>query len=306
MSRYILKRLITSLPTLLGIVTLVFLLMHLLPGDPASIMLGFAATEERVASLRQELGLDDPLHTQYVRYLQGLAQGDWGRSMSARVPVTQLIRERIPATAELAFAGLLVASLFGIVTGVVSAVNRGTWLDTMGMVVSLVGVSMPSFWLGLLLILLLSVTLGLLPITGTGGIQRLIMPALALGVQVAGVVSRLARSSMLEVLREDYIQVARAKGLRERVVIYKHALKNAMIPVLTVLGLQFGRLLGGTVIIETVFGREGIGRMLVDAIMAQDVPLVQGTVLVSAFFYVMVNILVDICYGLFDPRVTYS
>lgn len=306
MTKYAMKRLLAGIPTLLGIATLVFLMMQLLPGDPASVMLGFSATEERANALREQLGLNDPLYTQYVRYLAGLVRGHLGRSFSTQMPVTDLILERIPATAELAMAGLLFSSVVGIVIGVTSAMHRDTWFDSGGMFVALLGVSVPGFWLALLLILTFSVRLGWLPITGTGGIARLILPAFALGFQVTGIVTRLARSSMLEVLDQDYVRTAYAKGLKQSVVLYKHALRNAMIPVITVLGLQFGRLLGGSVIIESVFGREGIGRLLVDAILAQDIQLVQGTVMVTASVYVLVNILVDLSYAFFDPRVRYD
>lgn len=305
MRGYIVKRILVALPTILCVVTLVFFILHILPGDPASIMLGFAATEERAQALRQELGLNDPLPVQYVRYLTNLTRGDLGRSLSKMMPVTRLIRDQLPATAELAVAGLVFASVLGIVIGIMSATRMGTWADSGGMVFALAGVSVPSFWLGLTLIMVFSVKLGWFPITGTGGLARLVLPVCALGFEVTGVVTRLVRSSMLEVLRQDYVRTARSKGLNERVVLYKHALKNAMIPVVTVLGLQFGRLLGGSVIIENVFGREGVGRLLVDAILAQDIPLVQGCVMLIAIVYALVNLTVDLSYAMFDPRVTY-
>lgn len=305
MSNYLLKRLTASLPVFLGIVTLVFFIMHLLPGDPASIMLGFALTEERAEALREELGLNDPLYVQYARYIANIARGDLGRSMSKSVPVATLIRQQIPATAELAVAGLGCALAIGIVLGVISATHHQTWVDTIAMVLALSGVSIPEFWFGLLLILVFSVRLKLVPILGTGGLGRLVLPAAALGFYSAGMVARLVRSSMLEVLNQDYVRTARAKGQREGLVLYRHALKNALIPVVTIVGLQFGRLLGGSVIIESVFGREGIGRLLIEAIMVHDIPLVQGIVLVTSLGYVTVNILVDFSYALLDPRVSY-
>ena len=306
MYRYIIKRLFAAIPVLMGIITLIFLIMHLLPGDPASVMLGFAFTEERAESLRQELGLNDPLPVQYGRYLVNLTQGNLGRSMSKGESVFKLIRQQLPATVELAVAGLGCALVIGIFFGVISATNHRTWIDTSGMILALAGVSIPGFWLGLLLILVFSVHLKLVPIIGTGGIGRLILPAIALGLYSAGVVARLIRSSMLEVLSQDYIRTARAKGQREWLVLYSHALRNALIPVVTVVGLQFGRLLSGSVIIETVFGREGIGNLLVEGILARDIPLVQGIVLVTAFSYVLVNLMVDLSYGFLDPRVSYQ
>ncbi len=305
MTRYLLKRLGGALFVLIGIITLVFLIMQMLPGDPAAIMLGFSCTEERVAVLRQELGLDDPLIVQYGRYLRNLTRGDLGRSMSKSMPVSRLIAQQMPATVKLAFAGLGCAIVLGVFLGVLSAKYHGTWVDTGCMMIALTGVSIPSFWLGLLLIFTFSVTLNWVPIVGTAGIGRLILPALALGFRSAGLVARLVRSSMLEVLSQDFIQSARAKGLRESRVLYRHALKNALIPVITVVGLQFGRLLAGSVVIESVFGREGIGRLLVDAINVHDIPLVQGVVLVTAMSYVLVNLIVDLSYTLLDPRVRY-
>jgi len=305
MLNYLLKRLTASIPVFLGIITLVFFIMHLMPGDPASIMLGFALTEERAKALREELGLNYPLYVQYGRHLANIARGDFGRSMSKSAPVATLIRQQMPATVQLAVAGLGCALAIGIILGIVSATHHQTWIDTVAMVLALSGVSMPEFWFGLLLILAFAVHLQWVPIIGTGGLGRLILPAVALGFYSAGMVARLVRSSMLEVLNQDYVRTARAKGQRELLVLYRHALKNAMIPVVTIVGLQFGRLLAGSVIIETVFGREGIGRLLVEAILVHDIPLVQGIVLVTAVGYVIANLLVDFSYALLDPRVSY-
>ncbi len=305
MSRYLIHRLLASIPVFWGLITVTFLMIHLLPGDPAVIMLGFALTEERVESLREELGLNDPLLVQYGRYTSRLLRGDLGRSMSKSVPVATLIRQQMPATVELATASLGCSLLLGLALGVLSAKHHRTWVDTTGMFVALAGVSMPSFWLGLLLIIAFAVHLKWVPIVGTGGIGRLILPAVALGLGSAGMVARLVRSGMLEVLKQDYITTARAKGLHERVVLYRHALKNALIPVVTVVGVQFGRLLSGAVVVESVFGREGLGRMLVDAIKVHDIPLVQGIVLVTSVSYVIVNLLVDLSYSLLDPRINY-
>jgi len=306
MVNYLIKRFLASLPVLWGITTLIFLMVHVLPGDPAVIMLGFAYTEERAEVLRTELGLDEPLHVQYIRYISNLSHGDMGRSMSKSVPVATLVRQLMPATVQLAVAGLGCALLMGVVLGVLSAKYHRTWIDTGGMFVALAGVSMPDFWLGLLLIIAFAVNLKLVPIVGTGGIRRLVLPAAALGFRSAGMIARLVRSSMLDVLKQDYVCAARAKGLRESVVLYRHALKNALIPVVTMVGLQFGRLLAGAVVIETVFGREGIGRMLVDAIKLHDIPLVQGIVLITSISYVIVNLLVDLSYSLLDPRISYK
>jgi peptide/nickel transport system permease protein len=305
--RYIGNRLLATIPVLLGVLTVVFFVLHLLPGDPAAMMLGFAVTEERVRVLRAELGLDDPIQVQYVRYIGGVLRGDLGRSMSKRRPVADLIRDQLPATIELALAGLGCAVVLGVFLGVVSATHHRTWVDTGGMLVALTGVSVPSFWLGLILILVFSVQLKLIPILAVGrGLVRLILPAIALGFRSAAMIARLVRSSMLEVLRQEYVSTARAKGLRESAVIYRHALKNALIPVVTLLGLQFGRLMAGSVVIENVFGREGIGSLLVEAIRVQDIPLVQGVVLVTGAIYVMVNLAVDLSYSFLDPRVRYD
>jgi len=305
-SRYLLKRFMGALPVFLGIVTLVFLMMQLLPGDPAAIMLGFACTEARCAVLREELGLNDPLYVQYSRYIIDLIHGDLGRSMSKSAPVSSLIRQQMPATIQLAFAGLSWALICGLVLGVLTAKYHRTWLDTSGMIIALAGVSIPSFWLGLLLIVGFSIHLKWVPIVGTGGFARLVLPAVALGFRSVGLIARLVRSSMLEVLNQDYIKTAQAKGLSETVVLYRHALKNALIPVVTMVGMQFGRLLSGAVIIETVFGREGVGRLLVEAIQVHDIPLVQGIVLVTSISYVVVNLIVDFSYTFLDPKVTYQ
>ena len=307
MAKHFLRRLAAAIPVLLGIVTVTFLVMHLLPGDPATAMLGFHVTEERAEALREELGLNDPLAVQYVRYVGDAVRLDLGRSMSKRRPVHELIIEQLPATIELAVAGMGCALIIGVVLGVLAATHRGGWLDTGSMFVSLLGVSMPSFWFGLILILVFSVQLRWVPILGIGGgLIRLILPAIALGFRSAAMIARLVRSSVLEVLRQDYIATARAKGLREGAVVYKHALRNALIPVVTLMGLQFGRLLAGSVVIENVFGREGIGTLLVGAIQVQDIPVVQGVVLVTGFAYVLVNLLVDLSYTVLDPRVRFS
>jgi ABC-type dipeptide/oligopeptide/nickel transport system permease component len=292
---------------LLGISIAVFLMMHLVPGDPAKMMLGeLAVDKQAIANLRRQLGLDDPIPIQYWRFLKGALQGDFGRSILENQPVARMIWQVLPSTVELTLAGLGIAVLLGGILGVTAAVRQNTWVDNTSMVVALWGVSMPSFWMGLLLIFLFSLKLGWLPATGQGGAQRLIMPAFTLGYVAAAVIARLVRSSMLEVLRQDYVRTARAKGLADRLVIYRHALKNALIPVVTVLGLQFGALLGGAVVIETVFSRPGIGRLAVTSILSKDFQVTQGTVLMSAVFYTLVNLIVDVSYALLDPRIRYD
>jgi len=282
-------------------------MMHIVPGDPAKMMLGeLAVQKEAVANLRHQLGLDDPIPVQYWHFLTGALHGDLGRSILENQPVARMIWQSLPSTVELTLAGLGIAVLLGGILGVTAAVRQNTWVDTASMVFALWGVSMPTFWMGLLLIFFFSLKLGWLPATGQGGLHRLIMPAFTLGYVAAAVIARLVRSSMLEVLRQDYVRTARAKGLADRLVIYRHALKNALIPVVTVLGLQFGALLGGAVIIETVFSRPGIGRLAVTSILSKDFQVTQGTVLMSAVFYTLVNIVVDVTYAFVDPRIQYD
>lgn len=307
MTRYIIRRLLATLPVLLGLYTVVFFVMHALPGDPAASMLGFSVTEERVQVLREELGLNDPLVVQYADYLGRILTGDMGTSMSRRRPVAELIAGQLPATLELAIAGLVVAIAIGLGLGILAATRRGRWGDTASMAVALLGVSVPQFWLGLILILVFAVQLRLVPILGVGGgFSRLILPSLALGFRSGGMIGRVVRSSLVEALEQEYIVTARSKGLPEGVVIRRHALRGALIPTVTLIGLQFGRLLAGSVVIEHVFGREGVGSLLVSAIQVQDIPLVQGIILVTGFLYVMVNLVVDISYVLLDPRVRYA
>ncbi len=295
------------MPVLLGISVLVFLMMHIVPGDPARMMLGeLAVQQDAIANLRHQLGLDQPIPVQYWRFLTGALHGDLGRSILENQPVARMIWQSLPSTAELTLAGLGIAVLLGGALGILAAVRQNTWVDTASMVLALWGVSMPTFWMGLLLIFLFSLKLGWLPATGQGGLIRLIMPAFTLGYVAAAVIARLVRSSMLEVLRQDYVRTAQAKGLAPRLVIYRHALRNALIPVITVLGLQFGALLGGSVIIETVFSRPGIGRLAVTSILSKDFQVTQGTVLMSAVFYTLVNIMVDLAYALADPRIRYD
>jgi peptide/nickel transport system permease protein len=306
-SVYLLQRFLTAVPVLLGLTVLVFSMTHLVPGDPAEMMLGEAAvSREVVENMREQMGLNLPLHQQYIGYLAGLARGDLGSSFLARRPVAEMISRVLPSTLYLTFAGLGIAVLLGTLFGVAAAVNHNSWLDSVTMVFALIGVSMPSFWLGLMLIFAFSLQLGWFPATGAGGWERLVLPAFTLGFAGSAVIARMVRSSMLEVLSQDYVRTAKAKGLGEGNVVFKHVLKNAMIPVLTVVGLEFGRLLSGTVVIEVVFSRPGIGRLLVDSILKKDFIVVQGVVLLSACFYLLVNLLVDLSYGLADPRIRYT
>lgn len=301
---HVARRLLGAVLVLWGVATLVFVVMHLLPGDPALLMLSEAgASAEAVAELRAELHLDDPLPLQYGRYLLDLLQGNLGHSLFTGRRVTTTIAEQLPSTIELAVAAMAVALALGTALGVLAAVRSGTWLDTLATAISIAGVSVPIFWSGLLLIWLLSLKLGLLPATGP---DQLLMPAVVLGFASAGAIARLVRGSLLEVLSQHYVNTARAKGLRERTILLRHALKAAFIPVITLIGLQFGFLLGGTVVTETVFSRPGLGRLMVNAILWKDLPLVQGIALLVAIFYTLLNLAVDLLYAYLDPRIRYG
>jgi peptide/nickel transport system permease protein len=307
MGKYVLRRLLIMLPLLLGVLTITFGLMHLLPGDPASIMLAKSgASADRVARLRQEMGLNDPIYVQYWRYLSHTLQGDLGQSLADGSQVIDLLATRIPKTLQLALAALAIAVPLGTLLGVLSAVYQDKWVDRVLVAFSSLGVSMPSFWLGLMLILLFSVKLHWLPASGQGTFRHLILPASVLGFGALGSTTRTARSSMVDVLRQDYMRTARAKGLAEALVLVRHALRNALIPVVTMVGLQFGWLISGSVIVETVFARQGLGLVLVTAIMQMDLPVVQGGVLLSAVMYLSLNLVVDLTYGFIDPRIRYE
>jgi peptide/nickel transport system permease protein len=305
--KYIRGRLLAAIPVILGVSVLTFSILHLLPGDPVLVMLGeTGGTPERVAELRQRLGLNDPILVQYGRFLGNALRGDLGRSVRSNRPVLDEIGQQAPSTLQLTFTGLGLAILLGISLGVVAARYQNSWLDKLCLVLSLVGVSMPSFWLGMLLIFLFSLYLGWLPATGQGGPERLVMPAFTLAVQAMAVIALLTRSNMREVLNQEYITTGRAKGLADRALLLRHALKNALIPVVTIVGLQFGALLGGAVVIENVFARQGMGRLAVEAILNRDFPVVQGVVLVAATIYVLINLLVDVSYAVLDPRIRYE
>lgn len=303
MKGFFLRRVVLVIPTIVGAVTLVFFFLHMIPGDPVEVMLGETAQQADKEKLREELGLNLPLYVQYGRFMAGVAQGNLGESYFYRRPVAQVIADRVPATVELALAAFLVAGLIAIPLGIVAALREGTAVDNASVLFSLVGVSMPNFWLGPLLIILFSIHLGWFPVSGRGGVGSLVLPAITLGTALAAVLSRMTRASLLERLGEDYLTVARAKGLPEWKVILKHALRNALIPIITVMGLQFGALLSGAIITENVFSWPGIGTLLINAIAARDYPLVQGCVLFITFSYVFVNLVTDLLYGWVDPRI---
>ena len=297
-------------PVLFLISLIVFSIMHVIPGDPVQLMLAGAesgsVTPERQQELRVAMGLDDPLYIQYLRFIRGAVVGDLGTSVRLRTPVLELILDRFSSTLVLSLGGIFFAITIGMTTGILAAIKRGSLLDTISMALAYIGVSLPVFWLGLLLILVFSFWLDWFPPAGQEGIQSLVLPSVTLGLVSAGVISRLTRSSLVEVLSEDYIRTARSKGLPERLIYIRHALRNALLPVITILGLQFGAMLSGAVVTETVFSRPGLGRLVVSAILWKDYPLAQGIILFMATSYVIVNLLVDICYTLLDPRIDYS
>ncbi len=303
MTRYISLRLAYSLPALWLIFTMVFALAHLVPGDPVQQMLGEGATQSDVAQLRHALGLDKPLGAQYVNYLAGVAHASLGESFRFQQPVAKVVLDHYPATLELAFAALIVCCAIGIPAGILAAQKRATATDHAVGFFTLLGLSVPNFALGPLLILIFSVLIGWLPVSGRGGISHLILPAVTLGAALAAILTRMVRTSVLEQLSSDYVRTARAKGLGERAVLLRHAFRNALIPILTILGLQFGTLLAGTIVTETIFSWPGIGRLAVQAIEARDYPLLQGCILLIAVSYVVVNLLTDLVYAFADPRV---
>ncbi len=336
MSRYILRRLVNLIPVLLGITLLVFIFLHLIPGDPAVVLLGDRATPDQVAALRESLGLNQPLPLQYIAFVRQIVQLDFGTSIFTGVPIIEEIKIRWPATFELSLAAMLIALLLGIPAGVLAAVRKNSWLDNLTMSASLVGVSMPVYWLGLLLIYLFAVQLQWLPPSGrlsiaagfnfepiTGfyvldallqgnwnalrdAIAHLILPALTLSTIPLAILARITRSAMLEVLSQNYVRTARAKGVPEFWVIARHALKNALLPVTTITGLEFGTLLGGAILTETIFSWPGIGTWIYNGILTRDYPVVQGGVVFVAIAFVLINLLVDISYALLDPRIQYK
>jgi ABC-type dipeptide/oligopeptide/nickel transport system permease component len=306
MAAFLLRRLVLTIPVVWLVVTLVFGLIHLVPGDPVAQMLGEGAPQPEIERLRHDLGLDRPLLEQYRAYVFGLLKGDMGTSFRNQEPVARSIAARYPATIELTFAAIAVSLALAIPAGVLGAVKRGTLVDKAIGIFSLFGVSLPNFALGPLLILLFSIVLGVLPVSGRGGISHLILPAITMGAALAAITTRMVRSSMLEEIHQDYVRTARAKGLPERVVLFRHALRNGLLPVITILGLQAGALLAGAIITETVFAWPGLGRLTVQAINARDYPLLQGCILTISLSYILINLLTDAIYSLVDPRIRYD
>ena len=307
MLTYLARRLLAVVPVLFGVTLAVFSMLFLVPGDPVKIMLAeFVTTPEQVARMREQLHLDEPILEQYGRFVGNALRGDLGTSIRSRRAVATEIGENVGSTAQLALASMAVAVAIGVPLGLTAALFRSSWFDAGSMIVALLGVSMPSFWLGLLLIFAFSLHLGWFPATGGGDLWHLVLPSVTLGMIASAIIARLTRSSMLEVLGQDYVRTARAKGLAWWGVVVRHALKNALIPVITIFGLQFGNLLAGAVIVETVFSRPGLGRLIVGGILAKDFPLVQGTVLFVATAYVLINVLVDLAYAYADPRIRFG
>ncbi|KAB2332028.1 ABC transporter permease [Cytobacillus gottheilii] len=301
---FIIRRLFQTIPVMIGVTLAVFLMMHLIPGDPAQIMAGERADEAQLEQMRENLGLNDPLYQQYFRYVGNAIQGDLGTSIRTDRAVTEeIFTNRIWITFELALYGTVLAVILGLIAGIISATRKYSFSDVSLMIVALFGMSMPNFWLGIMLIYFFSVNLGWFPTIGWESWKHMVLPVLTIGTGGAAIIARMTRSSMLEVLDNDYIRTAYAKGVHDRVVIYKHALRNALVPVVTIVGLQFGTLLGGAVITETVFAINGLGRLVVDSIRMRDFPMVQGTILVCAVLFVVVNFIVDITYRLINKRI---
>lgn len=306
MRAYLIRRLFLLVPTLFGVTLAVFLMLRLTPGDPVQIMLGEFGSKEQVERLRRDLGLDQPLPVQYVKFIARVAHGDLGTSIRSRAAVVTEIGDRLPSTITLTLAATALAAVVGVSIGTIAATARMPLVDSAVMAFSLIGLSMPTFWSGLLLIFTFSLRLGWLPITESEGIRALILPAVTLAAPASAVLARITRSSVLEVLGQEFIRTARSKGLAHYAVVIRHALRNALIPVLTILGLQFGALLAGAVIVESVFSRPGLGRLAVNAILSRDFPMAQGIVLVVGVMYVFVNATIDLVYGFLDPRIRYQ
>jgi len=301
--RFLIRRLLLTIPVLLGVATLVFSLIHLVPGDPAQAMLGDGASPQDIAELRTNLGLDQPLPSQYATFLRSALTGDLGTSFRTGQPVTLMIAERVPATAELALAAMLVAVVLAIPLGVVAAVWKNTMADHAAMTFSLAGISIPNFWLGPLLAIVFAVELGWLPVSGRGTLAHLVLPAVSLGLALSAILARMTRASLLEELGELYVRAARARGVSPTAAVLDHALRNSLIPLVTIVALQFGAVLTGAVITETIFAWPGIGRLLIQSIGFRDYPMVQGCILLIAVTYVTVNLLTDVMYGVLDPRI---
>ncbi len=306
MINFLLRRLLFIIPVLLGITLLLFFMLRMMPGDPARVQAGINASQEDVEMIRVQMGLDQPVHIQYVSFLKRLCILDLGVSSRTQNPVIQEVWARLPNTIHLAFWAILLASIFGIPAGIIAAIRPYSWIDYLVTIVSLLGVSLPVFWLGIMLMIIFAVTLNWLPAAGIGTWKHMVLPSVTLAAMVVALIARMTRSSMLEVLSQDYVITARSKGLKEKVVIVKHALKNALIPIVTVVGLQFGLLLGGTVLTETVFAWPGMGRLIVQSLQARDYPVIQGCILIFGLLFIMVNLLVDLTYAFVDPRIRYE
>lgn len=306
MFQYIFRRLLSTIPVLFGISLMLFFLLRALPGDPAQVIAGELATQDEVERIRQQLGLDEPVYVQYAKFLSRIVRFDLGTSTRTQYPVTQEIAPRLLNTVILAVAATILACLLGVPAGIVAAVKPYTTMDMVVTALALFGMSMPAFWLGLMLIIIFSVKLKLLPVGGSGGFVYLILPAITLAASLVAVVARNTRSAMMEVLAQDYITTARSKGVQEKMVIIRHGLKNSFIPIITVVGLQFGTMLGGTVLTETVFAWPGLGRLLISSILARDYPVIQGSILIFALLFVLTNLVVDMTYVYFDPKVRYE
>lgn len=303
---YIAKRLLQMIPTLIGVSILCFIIIHSVPGDPANLIAGVDATAEEIQIVKERLGLDRPLYEQYGSYVMGLLQGDMGKSLRSDRPVAEELLSRFPSTIMLTMLSVVVMVLVGLFAGIMSAIRPNSIRDNATMMVSLFGISMPVFWSGIMLILVFSYYLQWLPSGGSTQLKHYILPAIALGLSSSAVLARLTRSSILEVIHQDFIRTARAKGVREKLIIYKHTLKNALIPIITIVGLEFGHLLGGAVLTETVFSMNGIGRYIIQSIQFRDYPAIQGSILFVAAIFVIVNLVVDLCYGAVDPRIRYD
>ena len=306
MFQYALRRVLISIPTLIGVLLIVFLMVRLAPGDPAMRLAGEFADQATIERIRERFGLNRPMHEQFGIFVVNLAQGDLGRSTRTNRPVVDDLRQFFPNTIELALGAIVVSLLIGIPAGIVAALRQNTWADLVIMFGALIGVSMPVFWFGLLAILYFSVQLGWFPVAGRGTWSHLVLPAITLGVSSTAIIARMTRSSMLEVLSQDYIRTARAKGLFDKAVVLKHAFRNALVPVVTIIGLQFGQLMAGAVLTESVFTWPGIGRLLVASIDARDYPVVQGAVLLIAVSFIVINLVVDVVYAVIDPRIRYD
>lgn len=303
MHRYIIKRLMMLIPVILGVILLVFVVMDLAPGDPVLMVASPDATEEELEALRVELGLDKGLLHRYVSYVGNMLKGNLGTSYTTNRAVLEVYMERLPETLKLALGAVILAIIFSIVLGIIAAVHQNTWKDSFAMVTALIGVSMPSFWLGLLLMLLFALKLGWFPSGGTAGVKSLVLPAITLGMSFAAMMTRTTRSAMLDVLRSDYLRTARAKGVNENKVVLKHAFKNALIPIITVFGTQFSHAVGGAVLVETIFSYPGVGKMIVDAIGNRDIPSVTGGIVMTTILVTCVNLLIDLLYAFVDPRI---